>query len=77
MEVEKMGKIYRYKGYEFFRTDITTDKVYKVADRDFYKTKRVYIYQVNGFSPMRQLTSIKDCKNFINELEEKRRFYNN
>jgi len=71
-----MGKKYRYKGYEFWQTDITTDKIYKVADRDFYKTKTVRIYQVNGFSPMQQLTSIKDCKNFINELEEKR-LYNN
>ena len=76
MEVEKMVKKYRYKGYEFFRTDITTDKTYKVADRDFYKTKRVYVYQVSGFGPMRQLTSIKACKDFIDELEEKRRWYN-
>ena len=69
-----MGKIYRYKGYKFWQTDITTDKTYKVANKDFYKTKKVYIYQVDGFGPMRQLTSIKDCKNFINELEEKRRW---
>ncbi len=72
-----MGKIYRYKGYEFFRTDITTDKIYKVPDRDFYKTRTVRIYQVSGFGPMRQLTSIKQCKAFINELEEKKRLYNN
>jgi len=72
-----MGKIYKYKGYEFFRTDITTDKVYKPAGSDVYKTKTVRIYQVSGFSPMQQLTSIKACKDFIDELEEKRRLYNN
>jgi len=69
-----MGKIYRYKGYEFFRTDITTDKTYKVPNRDFYKTKTVHVYQVSGFGPMQQLTSIKQCKAFIDELEEKRRY---
>lgn len=71
-----MSKVYKYKGYEFQKTDITTDKTYKVANRDFYKTKTVHVYQVSGFGPMQQLTSIKDCKDFINELEEKR-FYNN
>lgn len=71
-----MGKIYKYKGYEFWKTDITTDKVYKPAGSDVYKTKTVRIYQVSGFNPMLQLTSIKACKDFINELEEKR-LYNN
>ncbi len=68
-----MGKVYKYKGYTFHKTNITTDKTYKVPNRDFYKTKTVHVYQVGGFGPMRQLTSIKQCKDFIDELEEKRR----
>ena len=79
MEVEKMGKIYRYKGYEFQRTDITTDKTYKVPNRDFYKTKKVNVYQVSGFNPRQRpfLTSIKECKHFINDLIEQKRLHNN
>lgn len=66
-----MSKIYRYKGYDFWRTDITTDMIYK-ANSGFYKTKTVHIYQVNGFNPCQRpfLTSIEACKRFIDELEE-------
>ena len=64
-------KVYKYKGYGFWRTDITTDKIYKAND-GFYRTKKAYVYQVNGFNPMQRpfLTSIEACKRFINELEE-------
>ena len=74
-----MGKVYRYKGYEFFRTDITTDKVYKVANSDFYRRKIVNVYQVSGFNPRQRpfLTSIKECKHFINDLIEQKRLHNN
>ena len=67
-----MGKIYKYKGYEFWQTDITTDKVYKPANSDFYRTKKVRVYQVSGFNPVQRplLTSIEACKRFIDELEE-------
>lgn len=66
-----MVKIYRYKGYDFWKTDVTTDKTYKAAGSDFYKTKRVHVYQVSGFNPMQRpfLTTIEDCKRFIDELE--------
>lgn len=65
-------KVYKYKGREFWRTDITTDKTYKPANSDFYRTKKAYVYQVNGFNPMQRpfLTSVEACKRFINELEE-------
>ena len=66
-----MSRVYKYKGYEFWRTDITTDKTYKAND-GFYKTKRAHIYQVSGFNPYQRpfLTTIEACKRFIDELEE-------
>lgn len=66
-----MNKIYRYKGYDFWRTDTTTDMIYKAND-GFYRTKKAYVYQVSGFNPYQRpfLTSIKACKRFIDELEE-------
>ena len=65
-----MGKVYKYKGYEFWKTD-TTDKTYKATNSDFTKQK-VNVYQVSGFNPMQWpfLTSIEECKQFIDELEE-------
>ena len=56
-----MSKVYKYKGYEFWRTNITTDKTYKAND-GFYKTKghisiRLAFNLVTSF-----LTTIEDCK---------------
>lgn len=67
-----MSKVYKYKGYDFWKTDVTTDKTYKAAGSDFYKTKIVHVYQVSGFNPMQPpfLTTIEECKRFIDELEE-------
>lgn len=67
-----MSKTYRYKGYEFWRTDITTNKIYKPAGSDFYRTKTAHIYKVDGFNPYQRpfLTTIEACKRFIDELEE-------
>lgn len=70
-----MSKVYKYKGYEFWRTDITTDKIYKAANSDFYRKKIVNVYQVNGFNPMQRpfLTTIEDCKRFIDDLIEQKK----
>ena len=67
-----MVKIYRYKGFEFWKTDATTDKTYKATNSDFYKTKKANVYQVSGFNPRQRpfLTTIEECKRFIDELEE-------
>lgn len=68
----KMGKVYKYKGYDFWKTDITTDKTYKAANSDFYRTKIARVYQVRGFDPMQRpiLTTIRECKQFIDEEKE-------
>jgi hypothetical protein len=67
----KMSKAHKYKEYEFWKTDITTDKTYKATNSDFYKTKKVNVYQVSGFNPRQRpfLTTIEECKNFIDEIE--------